>query len=104
MMSLEKKDGNILKTDKSDTEALAGTMADVKLKIMERMGLQAGYNPLSHHREDLVQFTPTSVEELPKRSMQDSFTSATIPLSTDISLRDKYVGFLGNVRLGKFYW
>lgn len=99
MMSLENKDGNILTVDKSD--ALAGTMADVKLKIMERMGLSAGYNPLSHHREDLVEFTPKSVEELPTRSMQDSFTSAIIPLSTDISLRDKYVGFLGNVRLGK---
>lgn len=100
-MSLEKKEGNILTTDKSSTEALAGTMADVKMKIMERMGLQFGYNPLSHHREDLVEFTPKSVDELPTRSMQDSFTSATIPLSTDISLRDKYVGFLGNIRLGE---
>lgn len=100
MMSID-KNGNILTTDKSSTEALAGTMADVKSKIMERMGLKAGYNPLSHHREDLSEFTPKSVEDLPSRSMQDSFTSALIPLSTDISLRDKYVGFLGNVRLGK---
>lgn len=100
-MSLEHKDANILTTDKTSTEALAGTMADVKLKIMERMGLKAGYNPLSHHREDLAEFTPKTVEELPQRSMQDSFTSAIIPLSTDIGLRDKYVGFLGNVRLGR---
>jgi acyl-coenzyme A thioesterase 9 len=33
--------------------------------------------------------------------MQDSFTSAVIPLSTDLALRDKYVGFMGNVRLGR---
>lgn len=64
-----------------------------------------GYNPLSQNREHLVQFTPTSVDQLIPRSMQDSFTSAIIPLSTDISLREKYVGFLGNVRLGKkFQW
>ena len=99
-MSLDSKDGNILTTDKSNTEAIAGTMNDVKLKIMDKMGLKPGYNPLSHSREHLVQFTPKSIEELPVRSMQDSFTSAIIPLSTDISLRDKYIGFLGNVRLG----
>lgn len=100
-MSLDNKDGNILTTDKSETEATAGTMHDVKLKIMEKMGLKAGYNPMSHNREDLCQYTPISAAELPVRSMQDSFTSAIIPLSSDISLRDKYVGFLGNVRLGE---
>lgn len=102
MMSLENRSGNILTTDKSGTEAIAGTMNDVKLKIMDKMGLKAGYNPLSHSRENLVEFTPKSVADLPPRSMQDSFTSAIIPLSTDISLRDKYIGFLGNVRLGDF--
>lgn len=101
MMSLENRDGNILTTDKTGSEALAGTMAEVKLKIMERMGLKAGYSPFGQHREELSDHTPKTVEELPKRSMNDSFTSAIIPLSTDISLRDKYVGFLGNVRLGK---
>lgn len=100
MMSLENKDANILTTDRSGTEAIAGTMQDVKLKIMDKMGLKPGYNPLSHSREHLVEFTPKTVEELPKRSMQDSFTSAIIPLSSDIGLRDKYIGFLGNVRLG----
>lgn len=33
--------------------------------------------------------------------MQDSFTSAIIPLSTDTQLQDKYVTFLGHVRLGR---
>lgn len=33
--------------------------------------------------------------------MQDSFTSAIIPLSTDSELQDKYVTFLGHVRLGR---
>lgn len=101
MMSLDNKEAMILTTDKLSSEALAGTMADVKTKIMERMGLHATYSPISHQREDLLEFTPQSVDELPARSMQDSFSSAIIPLSSDISLRDKYVGFLGSVRLGK---
>lgn len=33
--------------------------------------------------------------------MQDSFTSALIPLSSDEAIRDKYVTFLGSVRLGR---
>lgn len=100
MMSLD-RGSNILTTDKAQSEAIAGTMNDVKLKIMDKMGLKAGYNPLSHSREHLCAFTPTTVEQLPKRSMRDSFTSAIIPLSTDIALRDKYIGFLGTIRLGK---
>ncbi|XP_070499028.1 acyl-coenzyme A thioesterase 9, mitochondrial-like [Chironomus tepperi] len=90
-----------LTTDKSNYEATAGTMKDVKLKIIEKMGLQFGYNPLQHTREHLVQYTPKSIDELPPRSMQDSFTSAIIPLSTDVKLREKYVGFLGSLRVGR---
>jgi hypothetical protein len=44
MMSLENKDANILTTD-NKAEATAGTMNDVKLKIMDKMGLKPGYNP-----------------------------------------------------------
>lgn len=33
--------------------------------------------------------------------MQDSFTCAIIPLSSDNTLQDKYVTFLGHVRLGR---
>lgn len=101
-MSLENKSSEILTTEKSQFESTAGTMNDVKLKIMEKMGLTAAYNPISHAREDLVELTPKSADELPPRSMQDSFTSAIIPLGTDIVLRDKYNGFLNNVRLGTF--
>ncbi|CAO1440679.1 unnamed protein product [Diamesa serratosioi] len=101
MMSLENKNTSILKTDKTSAESTAGTMNDVKLKMMKKMHLNANYNPISHSREHLVEFTPTSIDQLPGRSMQDSFTSAIIPLSTDIALRDKYIGFMGNMRLGR---
>lgn len=42
MMSLENKDSNILTTDKAGSEAIAGTMNDVKQKIMKKMGLEQG--------------------------------------------------------------
>lgn len=51
--------------------------------------------------EYLSVYEPKSVKDLPPRTMQDSFTSAVIPLSTDLALRDKYVTFLGSVRLGR---
>lgn len=73
----------------------------VKMKIIEKMGLQLSYNPIQHTREHLVKFMPKSVDELPPRSMRDSFTSAIIPLSKDLALRDKYVGYLNNIRQGR---
>jgi acyl-coenzyme A thioesterase 9 len=91
----------ILSVNKEQYEATSGTMKDVKLKIMEKMGLQFGYNPFSHNRENLMQYVPSDVSQLPPRTMQDSFSSALIPLSTDLKLREKYIGFLGNVRLGR---
>lgn len=52
-------------------------------------------------REHLLQYEPKSLNDLPTRSMQDSFTSAIIPLSTDLALQEKYVTFMGHVRLGR---
>lgn len=68
---------------------------------MRIMGVEPGFKPLLQSREHLSKFTPKSQAELPTRSMQDSFTSAIIPLSTDTTLQDKYVTFLGHVRLGR---
>lgn len=56
---------------------------------------------MKQSREHLLRYQPKSVDELPARTMQDSFTSAVIPLSTDFELQDKYVTFLGSVRLGR---
>lgn len=71
------------------------------MKIIEKMGIQVGYSPLLSTREHLLKYEPLSQTELPARSMADSFTSAIIPLSADIVLQDKYVTFLGHVRLGR---
>uniref|UniRef100_A0A1B0C726 Uncharacterized protein n=1 Tax=Glossina palpalis gambiensis TaxID=67801 RepID=A0A1B0C726_9MUSC len=50
--------------------------------------------------EHLLKYEP-KIADLPPRSMQDSFTSVIIPLSSDKSLQDQYVAFLGHVRLGR---
>uniref|UniRef100_T1PG11 Thioesterase n=1 Tax=Musca domestica TaxID=7370 RepID=T1PG11_MUSDO len=80
--------------------AYAGTMAEVKDQIMERLGLEHGYTPIPKHREHLLKYEPKA-SDLEPRSMQDSFTSAILPLSTDKTLQDRYVAFLGHVRLGR---
>uniref|UniRef100_A0A182F9B3 HotDog ACOT-type domain-containing protein n=1 Tax=Anopheles albimanus TaxID=7167 RepID=A0A182F9B3_ANOAL len=82
-------------------ECTAGTMNDVKQTIIKKLGIEVGYTPFVSTREHLVKYVPQSVESLPARSMQDSFTSAIIPLTTDKILKDKYVGFMGNVRVGR---
>ncbi|ALC45577.1 CG1635, partial [Drosophila busckii] len=78
----------------------SGTMSQIKQEMMTRLGLEPGYQPLPKSREHLLKFQPKP-EELPPRAMQDSFTSAIIPLSTDRAKQDKYVTYLGNVRMGR---
>ncbi|KAF2895765.1 hypothetical protein ILUMI_10411 [Ignelater luminosus] len=65
------------------------------------MGVERGYKPLGASRAHLLEYLPSSQKELPPRTMNDSFTSALIPLSTDLELQDKYITFLGHVRIGR---
>lgn len=65
------------------------------------MGIKETYSILPQSRESLLEYEPKSFDELPPRAMHDSFTSAIIPLSKDKLLQDKYVTFLGSVRLGR---
>lgn len=76
-------------------------MSAVRVKITKKLGIPKRYSVLKQSREHLLQFEPKSSSELPPRSMQDSFTSAVIPLANDFELQDKYVTFLGSVRLGR---
>lgn len=75
-------------------------VSTVKREIVQKLGIQSTYSPLLTSREHLLQHEPKPTD-LPARSMQDSFTSAIIPLSSDCALQDKYVTFLGHVRLGR---
>ena len=69
--------------------------------MVKKLGIETTYTPLLASREYLLQHEPDSPDDLPPRSMQDSFTTAIIPLSTNKKLQDKYVTFLGHVRLGR---
>ncbi|XP_012252071.2 acyl-coenzyme A thioesterase 9, mitochondrial-like isoform X2 [Athalia rosae] len=82
-------------------EAIDGTIADMKKTLEKIMGIKKGYSPLQPSREHLLKLLPSSQDELPPRSMQDSFSSVILPLSSDLDLQEKYVTFLGNVRLGR---
>ncbi|XP_046988504.1 acyl-coenzyme A thioesterase 9, mitochondrial-like [Schistocerca americana] len=82
-------------------EAPVETVQDVKNRLIEVMGIQRSYKPLPLSRSHLLEYLPKSQDELPVRKMKDSFSSVVIPLSTDITLQEKYVTFLGHVRLGR---
>lgn len=68
--------------------------------MIKKLGLEEMYTPIPKSREHLTVHEP-KLSDLPPRSMQDSFTSAIIPLSQSIPLQEKYVAFLGHVRLGR---
>lgn len=78
-----------------------GNVIVVKAEIVKKLGIQKHWSVLPKSREYLLQYEPRSINELPPRTMQDSFTSALIPLSSDEDIQDKYVTFLGSVRLGR---
>jgi hypothetical protein len=69
------------------------------------MGASVCYDPKNIQlvkRDHLLKYLPKSQDELPVRSMQDSFEAAIIPLANDLDLRDKMVTVQGFVRLGRF--
>lgn len=68
---------------------------------MDIMGVQKGYEPLPKSRNHLQQYLPKSQEELPLRSMNDSFDVAILPLSNNIDLQEKYLSYLGHIRWGR---
>ncbi|XP_075217761.1 acyl-coenzyme A thioesterase 9, mitochondrial-like isoform X2 [Lycorma delicatula] len=77
------------------------TVNQVKEDLRKKMGVQQGYHPILQNRSDLLKYLPVNQDELPPRSVKDSFSAAVIPLSKDTALQDKYVNFMGSVRLGR---
>ncbi|XP_073969175.1 acyl-coenzyme A thioesterase 9, mitochondrial-like isoform X2 [Rhodnius prolixus] len=76
------------------------TIKDVKQRLSEIMGVRKGFSE-PPNRSNLLQYLPETQDELPFRSMKDSFVTALIPLSTDRILQDKYMTLMGNVRKGR---
>ncbi|XP_068156537.1 acyl-coenzyme A thioesterase 9, mitochondrial [Drosophila tropicalis] len=85
---------------KLNSEHCSGTLADVVRKIRERNGVEIGYHSIPKPRDHLLKFQP-KLEDLPERSMMDSFTTAVLPLSSDEVIRERYINHLGRVRLGR---
>ncbi|KAF7267930.1 acyl-coenzyme A thioesterase 10, mitochondrial-like [Rhynchophorus ferrugineus] len=77
------------------------TLADLKLQLARDMGVDHAFKPVLTNRLQLADNLPKSQEELPKRSMQDSYIAAVIPLANNVGLQEKYTTFLGSVRLGR---
>lgn len=73
----------------------------MKLALAKEMGVDHPFKPFSEDRGNLTKYLPKSQEDLPKRSMKDSYIAAIIPLSHDVALQEKYTTFLGSVRLGR---
>ena len=67
---------------------------------MQKYGLETGYISKAEKRDNLLKYTPKA-EDLPPRSMEDSYMEAFIPLSTHSDLQMKYVSPVGTVRLGR---
>lgn len=74
--------------------------APVKTRETKKLGIDHGFKPVPKDRNYLSKYIP-KLEDLPPRSMQDSFLEGTIPLSTDEILQEKYITFLGHVRIGR---
>ncbi|XP_074025270.1 acyl-coenzyme A thioesterase 9, mitochondrial isoform X3 [Leptinotarsa decemlineata] len=79
----------------------ADSWCSTSLNMAKDMGVDSGYHPIPKDRSHLLKFLPKTQEELPKRSMEDSYLAGIIPLSSDKVLQDKYVTFLGHVRIGR---
>lgn len=73
----------------------------MNVELAKSMGVESGYKPIPSNRSNLMEYLPKSQDELPKRKMQDSFLIGLIPLSKDKELQDKYITFLGHVRVGR---
>ncbi|CAH1997351.1 unnamed protein product [Acanthoscelides obtectus] len=78
------------------------SVSELKLNIAKKMlGPNMSYSPIQKDKSHLLKYLPKSQDEMPPRSMEDSFLVGIIPLSKDKALQDKYVTFLGHVRIGR---
>ncbi|XP_045471026.1 acyl-coenzyme A thioesterase 9, mitochondrial-like isoform X2 [Harmonia axyridis] len=76
------------------------TIQELKSQKTKKLGFDHGYKPVPKDRSYLSKYVP-KIEDLPPRSMQDSFMEGTIPLSSNEILQEKYITFLGHVRIGR---
>ncbi|CAL8111414.1 unnamed protein product [Orchesella dallaii] len=54
---------------------------------------------ISNMNQDLMKLLPSTTEQLPPRTMKDSFVSASLPLKSNLQIRERYVGVGGSLRI-----
>ncbi|EDV92776.1 GH18639 [Drosophila grimshawi] len=77
----------------------SGTMAEVVEKIRKRTDVEIGYHVVPKSREHLLKHQPKP-EQLPPRSMQDSYTTVKLPLSAEL-ISERYINHMGRIRIGR---
>ncbi|BFF95114.1 acyl-coenzyme A thioesterase 9 mitochondrial [Drosophila madeirensis] len=78
----------------------SGTMAEISEKIKKQVGVEPGYHTIPKCRAGLLKYHP-KLEDLPERSMKDSYRTAILPLGSDERVREHHVNHLGMVRRGR---
>ncbi|KAG0696706.1 Acyl-coenzyme A thioesterase 10, mitochondrial [Chionoecetes opilio] len=76
------------------------TVKEVICSLTSKVGATHSFSD-TVDRSHLLKLLPLSQEELPARTMRDSWDSAIIPLGSEERLREKYVTFMGGVRVGR---
>ncbi|XP_022902218.1 acyl-coenzyme A thioesterase 9, mitochondrial-like [Onthophagus taurus] len=77
------------------------SVSSVVKQLAKTMGIERGYRRLPKTRDHLQKLIPTKREQLPPRTMRDSYTVAAIPLATNDDLQELMVSITGFVRLNK---
>lgn len=77
------------------------TMKDVRKALDKCMDFQEGYAKTLPDRSHLLKYLVKSQDELPPRTLKDSFSTAIIPLSTVAKLHHRYSTVNGKLRMGR---
>ncbi|ODN03304.1 Acyl-coenzyme A thioesterase 9, mitochondrial [Orchesella cincta] len=77
------------------TEIFAADIGQAKEYSAEGLKLTA------ERREALMKLLPAADEQLPPRTMKDSFVTAIVPLKSQPEIRERYVTADGRVRIGR---
>lgn len=77
------------------------TLADIKKKLAEKMDQSTGFERKSQEKTALYELLPTSQEELPERTMDDSYDECLVALSKGGKMQNRYATVKGYVRVGR---
>ncbi|BES91159.1 Acyl-CoA thioesterase 9 [Nesidiocoris tenuis] len=79
----------------------AMTVGELHAKLNRMMGTPPGYRQFPPDRSHLNERIPGSQDDLPVRTMKDSYDEVIIPLSSSGVLQERYTTVMGAVRMGR---